>query len=243
MAENHPLPLDAAALDLLEHENSERRLSWREVLPLIAQARAALALQAECERLQHDATFGTAAIVDAYKHETDALLAHVEALREWAHFGAMAFEAFWADGEPGDLDAGELQEWAVMVGLLRRRTADDAERLCADGCDWESGNGNLPLDECSCLFPTRRPLRPEEVLASTPAQSLAALRASVRAEALREAADVCDERARMFKSAIERDTIGRSDIMSACLCADMGAANQLSTAILSLAAQEGASDA
>lgn len=92
--------------------------------------------------------------------ERDALRSEVERLRPWATFGASAFEDFWHDAEPGDLDAGDLQDSAIKAGLLRRRTEADAGKTCGGecGCEWEEGRS---VDECECLFPAFPPLTPE----------------------------------------------------------------------------------
>ena len=83
----------------------------------------------------------------------------------WAEFGAWAFEYFWHDGEPGEIDAGDAQDAAERVGLLsRRREKLDDGYECHSECGWEPGQ---PVSECVCLFPTRRPLR-EWALADEP---------------------------------------------------------------------------
>ena len=61
----------------------------------------------------------------------------------FAAFGQWCFEEFWSDGEPGDLDASDLQEKAVEFGLLRKRKLGD-ERCSCDEIE----------DDCECLFPT-----------------------------------------------------------------------------------------
>lgn len=89
--------------------------------------------------------------------EVDALRARVAELeaaladeRKHAAFGARAFEAFWCDGEPGDLDAGDLQRMALDCGLLRHVDASDGPGPHCEWCEDDMGAG----DECSCLKPT-----------------------------------------------------------------------------------------
>lgn len=96
----------------------------------------------------------------AIEAERDAALAQVGIASRYADFGSHMFEAFWKDGEPGDVDAEDAAEWATDAGLLARRAEKDAGAVCAEGCDWQEGQ---PLDECSCLFPTTAPFWPEAV--------------------------------------------------------------------------------
>lgn len=69
-------------------------------------------------------------------------------------FGQWAFELFWNDGEPGDVDQLDLQEKALKLGILTRRTAAQAGLSCADWCEWQPGQ---PLEDCECLFPVYSP--------------------------------------------------------------------------------------
>lgn len=79
-----------------------------------------------------------------------------ERLEVWAEFGSWAFDSYWSDGEPGDVDWADTQEKALALGLLTRRTEAQATYSCAEGCEWEAGK---PFDECECLFPTRGTIR------------------------------------------------------------------------------------
>jgi hypothetical protein len=76
----------------------------------------------------------------------------------YAGFGAWAFEQFWHDAEPGDIDAGDAQEAAIKYGLLRRRVEGDEGATCGTeiGCDYSHGD---PVSKCECLFPVFAPLR------------------------------------------------------------------------------------
>ena len=82
--------------------------------------------------------------------EVDALRAAIADERKHADFGSRVFELFWCDGEPGDLDGGEIQAMAIESGLLRRVDASDGPGPHCEWCEDESGAGV----ECSCLMPT-----------------------------------------------------------------------------------------
>lgn len=73
----------------------------------------------------------------------------------YAKFGAWAFEMFWHDGEPGDIDAADAQEKAAEFGLLGRTSEADAGATHAEECEWQPG---MPLDECCCYTPMLPPL-------------------------------------------------------------------------------------
>ncbi len=88
--------------------------------------------------------------------ELTALRERVKTLEPYARFGSKAFEFFWHDAEPGDVDASDAQEMAVQAGLLRRRAPEDIGLSCCEYCDWQPGQ---PVEECSCLFPTLAPLK------------------------------------------------------------------------------------
>ena len=83
-----------------------------------------------------------------------AAIARIEAADPWARFGEAVFDAFWCDGDPGDIEGGDLQEIARECGLLCR--ADKAGENVEHGewCEWEPGK---PLSECECWFPSKRP--------------------------------------------------------------------------------------
>ena len=86
--------------------------------------------------------------------ETKARLALAE---KWAAFGSACFDAFWSDGDPCDLDAGDTQERALAHGVLRHRTeGDDTLDVDANNCCGfcPCVTDNAPLSECECLFPT-----------------------------------------------------------------------------------------
>lgn len=87
--------------------------------------------------------------------DRDALRAQVATLRPWALFGAWAFEEFWHDSEPGDIDGADAQEKAVECGLLARTSVCDAGATHAEGCDWQPG---MPNEECCCYSPCKPPL-------------------------------------------------------------------------------------
>ena len=76
--------------------------------------------------------------------------AQVEADAKWAAFGAWAFENFWHDGEPGDIEGGDAQEAAVRFGLLGRTSEHDAGATHAEGCDFSP---EAPPTECCCYTP------------------------------------------------------------------------------------------
>lgn len=90
------------------------------------------------------------------------LTGQVARLQPWARFGAKAFDAFWGDGDPGDIDGSDAQEYAVEAGLLSRRATADAGTSCSEYCEWTP---DRPLNECMCLFPTCAPLRTDDALA------------------------------------------------------------------------------
>lgn len=79
----------------------------------------------------------------------------VASLLPWAHFGAWAFEEFWHDSEPGDIDGTDAQEKAVECGLLARTSTCDAGATHAEECEWQPG---MPDEECCCYSPCRAPL-------------------------------------------------------------------------------------
>jgi len=107
---------------------------------------------------------GLAIAVALYATPAQSLAAHdaevrAKALRDvepWARFGSWAFEMFWHDSEPGDIDAADAQERAVEFGLLARTSECDAGATHAEECDWQPG---MPLSECCCVAPCRAPLR------------------------------------------------------------------------------------
>ena len=78
-----------------------------------------------------------------------------DAMRPFTLFGAWAFEFFWHDAEPGDVDASDAQEKAVEFGLLQRTSEADAGATHDELCEWEPG---MPLDDCCCFTPTHAPL-------------------------------------------------------------------------------------
>lgn len=92
---------------------------------------------------------------EALRAQIVASQAREVATARYAAFGAWAFEKFWHDAEPGDIDGGDAQEAAVRLGLLRRRTEYDTDSPCADFCTWEPSEG--PVSDCECLFPTTGP--------------------------------------------------------------------------------------
>ena len=81
-------------------------------------------------------------------------IARIEAADPWARFGEAVFEQFWGDGEPGDMEGGDLQEIARECGLLGRTAEVDAGATHAEGCEWEAG---MSTDECDCWAPMRAP--------------------------------------------------------------------------------------
>jgi hypothetical protein len=89
---------------------------------------------------------------DAHE-ETKARLALAE---KWAAFGSDCFDAFWSDGDPCELDAGDMQERALAHGVLRHRTEGDNTLdpdadSCCEHCPCVTEDA--PLSECECLFP------------------------------------------------------------------------------------------
>lgn len=82
--------------------------------------------------------------------------ARIEAADPWARFGEAVFERFWGDGDPGDLEGGDLQEIARECGLLGRTAEVDAGATHAEGCEWQPG---MPADECDCWSPMRKSYR------------------------------------------------------------------------------------
>lgn len=83
------------------------------------------------------------------------LEAQVKQMRDFATFGGWAFEEYWSDGEPGDIDAGDAQEKAIECGLLGRTSEVDPNATHAEGCDYSPV---ASASECCCFIPTRRPL-------------------------------------------------------------------------------------
>lgn len=77
-----------------------------------------------------------------------------ERFLKWAEFGAWAFESFWQDGEPGDLEGGDLQERAMALGLLGRTAEHDAGATHAEDCEWQPG---MPAEDCDCCIPLAAP--------------------------------------------------------------------------------------
>ena len=111
----------------------------------IAQAREEGRAELDAERAAHE--------------ETKARLALAE---KWAAFGSDCFDGFWYDGEPSDLDAGDMQELALSHGLLRHRTEGDNTLdpdadSCCEHCPCVTEDA--PPSECECLFPTLAPWR------------------------------------------------------------------------------------
>ena len=114
----------------------------------------------DAERAAHEATR-----IGSYSAETmanmveerDRLEARLALAEKWAAFGSDCFDAFWCDGEPGDLDAGDMQERALSHGLLRHRTeGDNTLNPDADNCceHCPCVTEDAPPSECECLFPT-----------------------------------------------------------------------------------------
>ena len=83
------------------------------------------------------------------------LEAQVKQMCDFATFGGWAFEEYWSDGEPGDIDAGDAQEKAIECGLLGRTSEVDPNATHAEGCDYSPV---ASASECCCFIPTRRPL-------------------------------------------------------------------------------------
>ena len=103
--------------------------------------------------------------VIAYLHAHDmgemantiaAAIARIESGEPWSSFGEAVFDRFWGDGDPGDLEGGDLQEIARECGLLGRTADVDAGATHADGCEWQPG---MDAGECDCWSPTRAPYR------------------------------------------------------------------------------------
>lgn len=100
------------------------------------------------------------AIADTVQPQFGAIIAdtirqgatRIEAADPWARFGDIVFGRFWNDGEPVDVEGGDLQEIARECGLLVRTAEVDSEATHADGCEWQPG---MPMDDCDCWTPTR----------------------------------------------------------------------------------------
>ena len=119
-----------------------------------------LLAELDAERAAHEATR-----IGSYSAETmanmveerDRLKARLALAEKWAAFGSACFDAFWSDGDPCDLDAGDTQERALEHGVLRHRTeGDDTLDVDANNCCGfcPCVTDNAPLSECECLFPT-----------------------------------------------------------------------------------------
>ena len=131
---SNPTAADYARVDA-EHDSMPNE--WRH---RAARAVAALRAELDAERAAHA--------------ETKSRLALAE---KWAAFGSACFDAFWSDGDPCDLDAGDTQERALAHGVLRHRTeGDDTLDVDANNCCGfcPCVTDNAPLSECECLFPT-----------------------------------------------------------------------------------------
>jgi hypothetical protein len=65
-----------------------------------------------------------------------ALIAEFRALRR---FTGLIFAAHRNDGYPGDVDGGEIQQWALECGLVEERQMFEPcseHCTCAEICDW-----------------------------------------------------------------------------------------------------------
>ena len=151
-----PTAADYARVDA-EHDSMPNE--WRH---RAARAVAALRAELDAERVAHEETKGAwlhdiAAQELAANDEIASLNARLALAEKWAAFGSACFDAFWSDGDPCDLDAGDTQERALAHGVLRHRTeGDDTLDVDANNCCGfcPCVTDNAPLSECECLFPT-----------------------------------------------------------------------------------------
>ncbi len=100
------------------------------------------------------------AMLLAAERERDEARAELLAARKHAEFGSGAFESFWNDAEPRELDEADLQALALECGLLRRMDAKDGPGPHCEACEDSEGTGV----ECSCLIPTMKPFRAKEAV-------------------------------------------------------------------------------
>ena len=107
----------------------------------------------ECDRVKWTLLSGRLSVDP---DDLRAAIARIEAADPWARFGDAVFDRFWSDGEPGDVDGGDLQEIARDCGLLGRTAEVDAGATHAEGCEWQPG---MDADECDCWAPMRGPYR------------------------------------------------------------------------------------
>jgi hypothetical protein len=118
----------------------------------------------ECDSSGHAEgckTYDAAAFLVQTKAQAAASEALLAKYEKWARFGSSAFESFWHDGEPNDLDGGELQEMAVECGLLGRTEDNEDEGTThAELCDWNGDRGS-----CTCFVPLLGVLARPEVAA------------------------------------------------------------------------------
>lgn len=129
-----------------DHVSAVQYLNQTGILEQIA--RDVLAPAIATELRNHDDALRLALAASEARERTSA---------RYAAFGEWAFEMFWNDAEPGDIDGGDAQEAAIKHGLLRRREDGDRYATCGGemGCGWKDGD---PVESCECLFPTTGPL-------------------------------------------------------------------------------------
>ena len=80
-----------------------------------------------------------------------ALVARCEAADAYARFGDEVFDQFWSQGEPGDIEGGDLQEIALKCGLLARTADVDAGATHSEWCEFNTDSG---AEGCDCFAPT-----------------------------------------------------------------------------------------
>lgn len=83
---------------------------------------------------------------DLEAQETIATLREQLAAREAAAaFGRAVFDDFWNEGDPGDLDGGQLQELAATYGMLSKHPVPEGG--CGECCNCV-GSGADTGDDC-----------------------------------------------------------------------------------------------
>jgi hypothetical protein len=77
---------------------------------------------------------------DRYGHITpEVVLSLAAELRALRRFAGFVFSAHRNDGYPGDVDGGEIQQWALECGLIEERQMFEpcsGHCTCAEICDW-----------------------------------------------------------------------------------------------------------